>query len=101
MEKGHQDLLDTKISAHKEFSKELVRKSFYIAVILTIALFIGSMFGKDMSAFSNVVLASWAELSGINAFYIWKARAENKIKIIASLPKEVIEKIEVLRDFLN
>lgn len=54
-----------------------------------------------MSAFSNVVLASWAELSGINAFYIWKARAENKIKIIASLPKEVIEKIEVLRDFLN
>jgi len=101
VEKGHQDRLDTKISSQNEFSKKLVRISYFLAVILTIALFTGSMFERDMSAFSNVVLASWVELSSINAFYIWKARAENKIKIIASLPKEVIDKIEVLRDFFN
>lgn len=101
MGKGHQDRLDTKLSSHNEFSKKLVRISYLLAVLLTISLFIGSILNKDMSAFSNVVLASWVELSSINAFYIWKAKAENKIKIISSLPKEVIDKIEVLRDFFN
>jgi len=59
------------------------------------------MLEKPMDGFSNVVLASWVELSSINAFYLWKARSENKIKLISAIPEELIQKFEVLRDFFS
>lgn len=75
--------------------------STFMVVMLTLMLFIGSMLEKPMDGFSNVVLASWAELSSINAFYLWKARSENKIKLISAIPEELIQKFEVLRDFFS
>lgn len=84
-----------------EFSKVIVMFSTLMVVMLTLMLFIGSMLEKPMDGFSNVVLASWVELSSINAFYLWKARSENKIKLISAIPEELIQKFEVLRDFFS
>lgn len=100
MVKRPQEVLDMKKSS-SEFSKIIVVFSTFMVVVLTSLLFIGSMLDKPMDGFSNVVLASWAELSSINAFYLWKARSENKIKLINTIPSEILEKIEVLRDFFS
>ena len=95
-----QEGLDMKKSS-LEFSKIIVVFSTFMTVVLTTLLFIGSMLEKPMDGFSNVVLASWVELSSINAFYLWKARTENKIKLINTISSEVLEKIEVLKDIFS
>lgn len=84
-----------------EFSKWLLVGSYGMMIIIT--TFAATMFymGYHIDGFIPIVLASWAEVTTVNAFYMNKAKAENKIKIAKSLPKEALENIELVRDLFH
>lgn len=64
-----------------EFSKVIIVISWLVAITLTLLSAFLVLIDKDISSFSNVVLASWAEVTGANGFYYWKAKNENMFKL--------------------
>ena len=90
----------------KEFSKKLLVTSYIIAILVTIATFTlpiitYTVSGQlmDYSSLMPVTLACWGEVTVGNSFYYWKAKSENKIKLLAEadrnkVSKELIEQIK-------
>ena len=90
----------------KEFSKKLLVASYIIAILVTIATFTlpiitYTVSGQlmDYSSLMPVTLACWGEVTVGNSFYYWKAKSENKIKLLAEadrgkVSKELIEQIK-------
>ena len=90
----------------KEFSKKLLVASYIIAVLVTIATFAlpiitytvsGQL--RDYSSLMPIALACWGEVTVGNSFYYWKAKSENKIKLLAEadrgkVSKELVEQIK-------
>ena len=76
-----------------EFSKKILIVSYIIAISITIFTCILAFLQKDISSFSAIVLSCWGEVTVGNAFYYWKARSENKVKIISSLNVDVLDKV--------
>jgi hypothetical protein len=89
-----------KISEKMEFSKKILTAS-YVLVFMTIGvMFTVALMGGDAASFSQIVLATIVELSTINAFYLWKARSENKLKIAMSVTDDQIEHLKAIKDIL-
>ena len=90
----------------KEFSKKLLVASYIIAILVTIATFTlpiitYTVSGQlmDYSSLMPVTLACWGEVTVGNSFYYWKAKSENKIKLLAEadrgkVSKELVEQIK-------
>ena len=90
----------------KEFSKKLLVASYIIAVLVTIATFAlpiitYTVSGQlmDYSSLMPIALACWGEVTVGNSFYYWKAKSENKIKLLAEadrgkVSKELVEQIK-------
>ena len=78
-----------------EFSKKILIFSYLIAIILTTFTCYCVYKNLDISYLSNITVTSWAEVSVGNAFYYWKARSENKIKLLQSLSDEEKEKFNI------
>ena len=90
----------------KEFSKKLLVASYIIAVLVTIATFTlpiitYTVSGQlmDYSSLMPITLACWGEVTVGNSFYYWKAKSENKIKLLAEadrgkVSKELVEQIK-------
>ena len=78
-----------------ECSKLIILASYILTISLTSIMVIGAFIEKDMSSLENIVLASWGELSAANVWYFIKAKVENRIKIISSLPKELKEQVDI------
>lgn len=83
----------------KEFSKKILIVSYIIAIMVTAFCCYLALTYRDTSAVSNIALACWAEVSVGNGFYYWKARSENKIKMMASMEKELLDKINLEKDY--
>ena len=90
----------------KEFSKKLLVASYIIAILVTIATFTlpiitYTVSGQlmDYSSLMPIALACWGEVTVGNSFYYWKARSENKIKMMASMEKELLDKINLEKDY--
>ena len=84
---------------HKEFSKKILIASYIIAITVTAFCCYLALTYRDASTISNIALACWAEVSVGNGFYYWKARSENKIKMMASMEKELLDKINLEKDY--
>jgi hypothetical protein len=65
-----------------------------MAISLTIILISGNVMGIYMDSLANIVLVAWAEVATANAFYMNKAKAENKIKIAKSITDEEADRIQ-------
>ena len=87
-----------------EFSKKI----FIFVSFVTISVTVFSMvlmwkFG-DLSAMSYLIPSVFAEFATATGFYYWKARTENKIKLIkkhGSIAEKVIETEEDKNKFDN
>lgn len=77
-----------------EFSKKILYCSYCIAVSLTLCMVVGMFLQIDVIPLENVTLASWGEVTVANGFYYWKARKENEIKLMKSLPKHMRDQID-------
>jgi alcohol dehydrogenase YqhD (iron-dependent ADH family) len=63
-------------------SKKIVLASYVLIALLTLATLYGSFCTeRDMTAVSTVATLAWAETAAANAFYFWKAKNENRIKL--------------------
>ena len=90
----------------KEFSKKLLVASYIIAILITIATFTlpiitYTVSGQlmDYSSLMPIALACWGEVTVGNSFYYWKAKNENKIKLLVEADrdkasKELVEQIK-------
>lgn len=67
-------------------SKKILVASFTLAAGLTIATVAGTFLTeKDMTAVTTVAGLAWGETATSAAFYYWKARAENKLKLTQTM----------------
>lgn len=78
-----------------ETSKKILLASYIVAILLTLIVICGSFTMYDMSNITNITLLVWGEVSVANAFYYRKASKENVPKIIASMPEEFKEMIDI------
>lgn len=69
----------------KKTKVEFSKKIFYIITTLTVVIIFYSMAlmwkTEDASALAYLIPAIFTELATCTAFYYWKARTENKIKL--------------------
>ena len=76
-----------------ETSKKLLVASYSAAFLLTAGVAAGSFFSThDMTALSTLAALAWGEVSVATGFYLWKARAENKIKVAKQMMSEWADK---------
>nr|DAH60768.1 MAG TPA: hypothetical protein [Caudoviricetes sp.] len=76
-----------------ETSKKLLVASYGAAFLLTAGVAAGSFFSThDMTALSTLAALAWGEVSVATGFYLWKARAENKIKVAKQMMSEWADK---------
>lgn len=75
------------------FSKKIVVSSFIVTVLLIVTTVLGTLFtDKDMSTLGTLAGTFVAELSIVIGGYLWKAKSENKIKLINQLIKDNADK---------
>lgn len=83
-------------------SKKIVFISYFIGVVLTIVTVLGAFLRYDVSAIVSVTLTSYAEITASNAFYFWKAKKENTMKIALATVKETsTEKVDDVVKLVN
>lgn len=74
-------------------SKKVVVVSFTIMVLLIGTTVFGIFFtDKDMSSLATLAGTSVVETAAVTAGYLWKAKAENKIKLVNQLIKDNADK---------
>lgn len=69
-------------------SKKIILVSYIIGIVLTAILIFGSFKGYDMTTLGVITGTAYAEITASNAFYFWKAKKENVMKIAISCVKE-------------
>lgn len=76
-------------------SKKIILASYAVGIILTIVLIIGAFKGFDMTTIGIVTGTAYAEIAASNAFYFWKAKKENVLKIaLSALDKVPDDKVD-------
>lgn len=74
-------------------SKKVVIVSFLIMVALIGVTIYGIFFTeKDMTALATLAGSAVVETAAVTAGYLWKAKAENKIKLVNQLIKDNADK---------
>lgn len=78
-------------SKKKETSKQILWADITMGIIVTVAVIVGEIAGRDMSA-SAIVAGLWdAQLAAVIGFYTWKAKNENRSKHAMTLVKELAD----------
>lgn len=78
-----------------ETSKKIILVSYIIAITLSIIVVIGTFMYFDVTNITTIASLAWAEVATSNIWYYKKAAKENVPKVIASMPKELIEQIDI------
>lgn len=78
-----------------ETSKKILLASYISAIILSFIVIIGTFMGYDVTNITTIASLGWAEVAASNVFYYKKAAKENVPKVIANLPKEFQEQIDI------
>lgn len=90
---GNCNVKDTN-TVKMEFSKKLLIADYIVLATLVI---LAAVF--DTIDFTTVIVAWIAQIGISSAAYYWKARTENRIKVpikvIESLPKKMLEKVDL------
>lgn len=68
-----------------ESSKKILRVSFATAILLSIAVVVGTFTDHDTANLTIVAGSAWAEVAASAACYYAKARAENRLKLTQSI----------------
>ena len=78
-----------------ETSKKIILASYTIAIILSLIVIIGTFMGVSVSDITTITALVWGEVAVSNAYYYKKAAKENVPKVIASMPEELREQIDI------
>lgn len=78
-----------------ETSKKIILASYISAIILSGIVIVGTFMNYDVTNITTIASLAWAEVAASNIFYYKKAAKENVPKVIANLPKEFQEQIDI------
>ena len=78
-----------------ETSKKIILASYIVAIILSLVVVVGTFLGYEVSNITTIASLAWAEVAVSNAFYYKKAAKENVPKVIASMPAEFRDQIDI------
>lgn len=70
-------------------SKIILLLSYCCAITLSIAMIIATFMGIDSSSLTILASAAWGEVAVHTAVYSLKAKAENRLKILLAMIKEL------------
>lgn len=70
-------------------SKLILFLSYFCAIAVTAAVIYGSYHELDVSSLTIIAPVIWAEVAVHTAVYSHKAKAENRLKILLSMIKEL------------
>lgn len=74
-------------------SKKIIVVSYTGTILLTLLCVYGCLLtDRDMTPLVTLAGLAWAETTAANAFYFWKAKAENRIKLIDSMVQSLGDK---------
>ena len=74
-------------------SKKIVVVSWGATALLTILTVVGAFFSdRDITPLLTVASLSWGETATSTAFYYWKARTENRIKLTKAMVEDWADK---------
>lgn len=74
-------------------SKKIVIASYTATLVLTILTVIGAFFSDgDITPLLTIASLSWGESATATAFYFWKARTENRIKLTKAMVEDWADK---------
>jgi hypothetical protein len=74
-------------------SKKILALSWGTTALLTILTVAGAFFSeRDVTPLLTVASLSWAETATSTAFYYWKARTENRIKLTKAMVEDWADK---------
>jgi hypothetical protein len=74
-------------------SKKIIVASYAVTLLLTLLTAVGAFFSdRDISPLVTVTSLSWGELTAATAFYFWKARTENRIKLTKAMVDDWADK---------
>jgi hypothetical protein len=85
-------------------SKKIVLASYTTTAVLTLLTVVGAFFSQnDVTPILTVTSLSWGETAACNAFYFWKAKHENRIKLTENMVKELADQygIEAVANLTN
>lgn len=83
-------------------SKKIVFASYVLGIVLSALTVLGVYRGYDVTALGVITAAAYAEIAASNAFYFWKAKKENSMKIALATVKETpTEKVEDIVKLVN
>lgn len=74
-------------------SKKIVVASYVFTILLSAICVYGCLCtDKDMTPLATIAGLAWGETTAVNAFYFWKAKAENKIKLTQTMVQSMGDK---------
>lgn len=83
-------------------SKKIVFASYILGILLSALTVWGVYKGYDVTVLGVITAAAYAEIAASNAFYFWKAKKENTMKIALATVKETpAEKVEDIVKLIN
>lgn len=87
------DLKKSKISKKVSASKKGLVVIFGSAILTTITIIMLTIQGtSDLTVLGEVCTALWAAAGAYSAFYLWKAKTENKSKYAQAFINEMADK---------
>jgi len=78
-----------------EFSKKITLLSWAVALILTLFAVIFPLCNLSIEGIFVALPLSWAEVTAVNSFYLWKAKNENRSKYAMRYIDKIAKKHDI------
>lgn len=78
-----------------ETSKKIILASYILAIILSAIVVIGTFMNYEVTNITTIASLAWAEVAASNIWYFKKSAKENVPKVIASMPEELREQVDI------
>lgn len=75
-----------------EFSKKITILSWAVALTLTFLAVVLPVYGKSIEGINTALPYSWGEVTAVQAFYLWKAKNENRHKYAMKYVDKIAKK---------
>lgn len=78
-----------------ETSKKIILASYILAIILSAIVVIGTFMNYEVTNITTIASLAWAEVAASNIWYFKKAAKENVPKVIANMPEDLREQVDI------
>jgi len=78
-----------------EFSKKITMLSWAVALLLILLSVLFPLYNLSIEGINMALPLSWAEVTAVNSFYLWKAKNENRSKYAMRYIDKIAKKYDI------